>query len=160
MRAVGVILILFACLLIDNAYRRYLERRVRVLEEMCELFTTICNRLPEGVRPLSSLVVGLELCELSKCGFLNALLVGDSPLAAYKKAAPELGLGESVDTRVTDFFEYGVRGTAAKAEQCAKSVLAALEKERGSVKENTDLRLKLLRVVLLSVGLGLGISVI
>ncbi len=160
MQTVGVILILSACLLIDRAYKERSVRGVLIQRELCALFENFKNRLPQGMRPMSVLVSGLELAELKKLGFIDALACGEVPAAAYRAVRGKLYLSAKADSVIEDFFSFATRGTGEDMERGCTAVLAMLSGELAVMEENVQVKCRLMRVVLLSLGLGLAVTVI
>ncbi len=160
MQTVGVILILSACLLIDKTYRKRSMHGVVVLGELCSFFGHIKNRLTLGVRPLSVLVSGLEAPELERLGFLEALAGGEVPVNAYRNIKSELYLSSGTCALIEDFFNFATRGTVNDVEKSCIEILSVLNEEYRVKKENTTVKCRLVRVVLLSLGLGLAVTVI
>ena len=160
MQTVGVILILSACLLIDRAYKERSMHGVVVLGELCSFFGHIKNRLALGVRPLSVLVRGLEAPELKKLGFLGALAAGDVPIDAYRGIKGELYLSSGTSALIEDFFNFATRGTVNGVEKSCAEILSVLNEEYKMKKEDVTVKCRLVRVVLLSIGLGLAVTVI
>ena len=160
MRTVGVILILSACLLIDRAYKERVFRAALVLSELSELFRHLDLSLSFKMQPVSSLVSGIELPILENTGLLPGLRSGSVPSAVYNSVRKNLGLSCEIDGVLADFFNYSGKGTGEDMRDGCRRVLSILSEEYKRAEENARVKARLMRVVLLSLGLGLAITVI
>ena len=160
MRAIGVVLILFACLLIERTYRKRIFYKERVLFELCEFFGAVVNGLSQSVRPISELASGVELPELLASGFLGDVLDGKVIADAYENAREALSVSEKIDTYLRGFFKYGIHGTRKEALEAASLVLRELKDEHASMRGQCEVKARLMRVILISLGIGIGIAVI
>ena len=160
MKLAGILLILFASVIIGFILEREAGEGTRQLSSFSAFLSTLRRRLECYLDSPEQIARDYRDPNLEKTGFLESLRRGRSIREAYLESRGALSIPSEADRILSDFFASFGRGYLTSELHTVENALVSIEKALSEESKNARLKGRAMKIAAPTLGLGLVILII